>query len=606
IPVTFLTAYHTLCYLGEISPGKRVLIHSAAGGVGQAAIQLAQAAGAEIFATASTGKWDYLQSLGVKHIMNSRNLDFVEEIKQVTNGEGVDIILNSLSGEFIPASLSVLKADGCFLEIGKLDIWNKLQVQQQLPDTKYHIIDMVELCRQQPNLIQSMLDQLMAKFDRRQLQPLPKKVFALPQAVEAFRYLQQAKHIGKVVVTPELTLDANGTYLIAGGLGGLGILTAHWLAKKGAKNLLLLGRSKPSQYAQQEIAKLEQQGVIVNVIQTDITNYDALKQILTSRNLISPPASPASSAPIRGVIHAAGILDDSAIQNITWQQMENVLQPKVTGAWNLHNLTKNNNLDFFILFSSAVSLLGSPGQANHVAANTFLDNLAHYRHSLGLPAMSINWGTWSNIGAAAQKQADTRMSQLGVNAIAPEQGIAILEQLFLAYMRLKPLSASPAPSASTAQIGVVNIDWTKFLQQGQFSSFFNEFKQSSPQKQVAQINLQDELNKATSTERRSLLLDALRAELARVLGFRASELDSKIGFFDLGMDSLTAIEFKNRLQDSIDFSLPSTVAFDYPNLEALGDYILDKMFPEIDESQDSEEADIADLLAAELAAMEEG
>ena len=618
IPVTFLTAYYTLCHIGKISSGKRVLIHSAAGGVGQAAIQLAQEAGAEIFATASTGKWDYLKSLGVKHIMNSRNLDFAEEIDRFTNGEGIDIILNSLSGEFIPASLSVLKADGCFLEIGKLDIWNESQVQahckgERLFASTYHIIDMVELCRQQPDLIQSMLGELMAKFDNRQLQPLPKKVFALPQAKTAFRYLQQAKHIGKVVVTPELRLDADGTYLIAGGLGGLGILTAHWLAEKGAKNLLLLGRSKPSEYAQQEIAKLEQQGVIVNVIQTDITNYDELKQILISQDLISAPASPASPAspapspPIRGVIHAAGILDDSAIQNMTWRRMENVLQPKVTGAWNLHNLTTGEqpfaptNLDFFILFSSAVSLLGSPGQANHVAANTFLDSLAHYRHSLGLPAMSINWGTWSNIGAAAQKQADTRMSQLGVNAIAPEQGIAILEQLFLAS--LAPL---PPQCWGQAQIGVVNIDWAKFLQQGQFSSFFNEFKQSSPQKQIVQINLQNELNNAAPTERRSLLLDSLRAELARVLGFQASELDSKTGFFDLGMDSLTAIEFKNRLQDSIGFSLPSTVAFDYPNLEALGDYILNKMFPEIDESQDSEEADIADLLAAELAALEEG
>ncbi|MEO1673294.1 MAG: zinc-binding dehydrogenase, partial [Cyanobacteria bacterium J06631_2] len=231
IPVTFLTAYYTLCHLGKITSGKRVLIHSAAGGVGQAAIQLAQEARAEVFVTASTGKWDYLKSLGVKHIMNSRNLDFVEEVKQITNGEGVDVILNSLSGEFIPASLSVLKADGCFLEIGKLDIWNESQVQEfrrgeQPFAPTYHIIDMVQLCQQQPELIQSMLLELMAKFNNHKLQPLPKKVFALPQAKIAFRYLQQAKHIGKVVITPELTLDADGTYLIAGGLGGLGILTA--------------------------------------------------------------------------------------------------------------------------------------------------------------------------------------------------------------------------------------------------------------------------------------------------------------------------------------------------------------------------------------------
>ena len=633
IPVTFLTAYYSLCHLGKIATGKRVLIHSAAGGVGQAAIQLAQKAGAEVFATASIGKWDYLKSLGVKHIMNSRNLDFVEEIDRFTNGEGVDIILNCLSGEFIPASLSVLKADGCFLEIGKLNIWEESVKEFRKGDSffapSYHIIDMVELCQQQPNLIQSMLKELMDKFDRRYLQPLPKTVFALPQAKTAFRYLQQAKHIGKVVITPELTLDANGTYLIAGGLGGLGILTAHWLADKGAKNLLLLGRSKPSVYAQQEIEKLEQRGVTVDVIQTDITNYNTLQNIVARTN---------SRSRIRGIIHAAGILDDSAIQNMTWEQMENVLQPKVAGAWNLHNLTKDTNLDFFILFSSAVSLLGSPGQANHVAANTFLDSLAHYRHSLGLPAMSINWGTWSNIGAAAEKQADTRMSQLGVNAIAPEQGIAILERLFLGFDPPQPMAVATTEGTSAtrclpfckggaikvpltkgdlggsknlvkehinrhsqAQIGVINVNWDKFLKQGEFSAFFNEFKQSIPQ-EVIKIDLQAELNKVNPTQRRSLLLLSLRSELARVLGFQVSELNTKTGFFDLGMDSLTAIEFKNRLQDSIGFTLPSTVAFDYPNLEALADYILDKIFPE---AESSDEADIADLLAAELAAMEE-
>ncbi|MGD1918834.1 MAG: beta-ketoacyl reductase, partial [Pleurocapsa sp.] len=310
--------------------------------------------------------------------------------------------------------------------------------------------------------------------------------------------------------------------------------------------------------------------------------------------------------PLQGIIHAAGILDDSAIQNMTSQQMENVLQPKVAGAWNLHNLTKNINLDFFILFSSAVSLLGSPGQANHVAANTFLDTLAHYRHSLGLPAMSINWGTWSSIGAAAEKLADTRMSQLGVNAIAPEQGIAILEQLFLAPLAPQCWGEQSqnlpiiGKFGGQSQIGVVDIDWAKFLQQGKFNYFFDEFKQSIPQQKATAIDLQA-LDRANPTERRSLLLDSLRAELAKVLGFSASEVNTKTGFFDLGMDSLTAIEFKNRLQDSIGFTLPSTVAFDYPNIEALTDYILEKMFPEVDASEDSEaEADIADLLAAAL------
>ncbi|MGD1917734.1 MAG: polyketide synthase dehydratase domain-containing protein [Pleurocapsa sp.] len=196
IPVTILTAYYTLCHLGKIASGKRVLIHSAAGGDGQAAIQLAQETGAEVFATASTGKWNYLKSLGIKHIMNSRNLDFVAEINEITNCEVVVIILNSLSVEFIHASFSFLKADGCFLEIGKLDIWDESQVQQQLPNAKYHIIDMVELCQQQPDLIQSMLRELMANFNNHSVQLLSNSVFAIIKAKTAFRFLLLANLMG--------------------------------------------------------------------------------------------------------------------------------------------------------------------------------------------------------------------------------------------------------------------------------------------------------------------------------------------------------------------------------------------------------------------------
>ncbi|NJO93486.1 MAG: zinc-binding dehydrogenase, partial [Hydrococcus sp. RM1_1_31] len=245
IPTAFLTAYYTLHHLAKIQPGDKVLIHAAAGGVGLAAIQIAQQAGAEIFATAFPSKWDFLKSLGIEHIMNSRTLDFVEEVMSITGGEGVDIILNSLSREFIPKSLSILKSKGRFLEIGKNGVWEANQIAQVNPDIAYFLIDLVQVTQQQPALIQSMLRHLRQQFQSNNFKPLPYKVFDRDRTIDAFRYLQQAKHIGKIVVSQKigvsrkkLEFQKDGAYLITGGLGGIGLQIARWMVDKGARNLI--------------------------------------------------------------------------------------------------------------------------------------------------------------------------------------------------------------------------------------------------------------------------------------------------------------------------------------------------------------------------------
>ncbi|WP_228059913.1 type I polyketide synthase, partial [Plectonema radiosum] len=326
IGVSFVTAYYSLHHLAKISPGDKVLIHSGAGGVGQAAIQIAQQAGAEVFTTASLNKWEVLQSMGVKHIFNSRTLDFAEEIIQLTHGEGVDIILNSLSGEFLTQSLSILKNNGRFIELGKTQDWNSHRVSTLKPDAAYFQVDLVNLCQQQPDLIQTMLRELMPQFAANQLQPLPLTVFPFEQSVDAFRYMQQAKHIGKVVVmgigygdkgnvtpfsvedygvnnrrdaesaekrnkevlvtlgqeandlsslsrrpiSPSSHLQKDGTYLITGGIGGLGLFIADWLVKEGARNLVLVSRSQPDNQAKQRIQALENSGARVMVAQVDV------------------------------------------------------------------------------------------------------------------------------------------------------------------------------------------------------------------------------------------------------------------------------------------------------------------------------------------------
>ena len=439
----------------------KILIHSAAGGTGMAAVQIAQLAGMEIFATASPNKWEFLHSLGIKQVMNSRNLDFANEIMQLTNDEGVDIVFNSLSGEFIDRSLSVLKDNGHFIEIGKRNIWSKEKVAKVKPNVAYSQIDLFSAARQQPAVIQSLLAKLIDRFATGELKPLPYKTFAIENTISAFQYMQQAKHIGKVIVTHDHPVSANGsslpihnhkTYLIAGGLGDLGLLTANWLVEKGAKYLILIGRSKPSEYARQQIDKLEQQNITVKVIQADIADYNSLSRAIKQSPLPE----------IAGVIHSAGVLDDGMLVNLDADRMKTVMNPKVLGAWNLHQLTKDIQLNFFILFSSAASLLGSPGQTNHVVANTFLDTLAHYRQAYNLPALSLNWGAWSNIGAAAKRQVDRDMNLKGIGAISPQAGLEILEKLI---------------TQSSPQVGIIPIDWTRFITAGYNLPLIEDFKQ---------------------------------------------------------------------------------------------------------------------------------
>lgn len=289
IPTAFLTAYYCLHHLAEIKPGDKILIHSAAGGVGLAAIQIAKQAGAEIFATASLSKWEYLQSLGIKHIFNSRSLDFADEIVSLTGGKGVDIVLNSLSGEFIPKSLSLLNTRGCFIEIGKKDVWDKNQIETIQPNVSYFLVDLVEVTQQQPELIQLMLCDLITQFNNGSFQPLPSKQFPQQDVTAAFRYMQQAKHIGKIVIniseTQQPIIKDDATYLITGGLGALGLEVTKWMIEKGAKHLVLIGRNKPSKTARKTIDQLQQTGANIQVIQADIADLEVVKKIIQKNSL---------------------------------------------------------------------------------------------------------------------------------------------------------------------------------------------------------------------------------------------------------------------------------------------------------------------------------
>ena len=577
IPTTFLTAYYGLYRKASLKSGDRVLIHAAAGGVGQAAVQLAQRVGAEVFATASPSKWDFLKSQGVKQVMNSRSLEFAEQVRDFTSGQGVDVVLNSLNAEYIPKSLEILGKGGRFVEIGKIGIWDEAQIQASRPDVTYFPFDLLDISLQDPGLIASMLEELMPEFSQGSLNPLPHKVFPLQDIVSAFRYMAQAKHIGKVVVTiPESSAErevvrGDSSYLITGGLGALGLKVARWMVEQGARHLVLTGRRGMSAAVQQDISQLEQAEAQVLVVKADVSDREDVGKLLETVKDSMPP--------LRGIIHAAGVLEDGMLLGQNWESFSRVMAPKVAGAWNLHTLTQELALDFFVCFSSISALLGSPGQGNYAAANAFMDALAHHRRALGLPGVSINWGPWGDAGMAAALSSREQASWAGrgMQSIAPEQGLQVLREVL---------------EQDVTQVGVLPVDWSKFL--GQFPPdvefpFLEEFASAAQQQAQSQKSeFRQQLEAAPANSRRTLLITHIRSQIAKVLGLKSAEdIDPQQGFTDLGMDSLMAVELSNRLKTSLKFSVPASLAFDYPTVEVLADYLAGEMFS----TEDSDESD---------------
>jgi acyl carrier protein/NADP-dependent 3-hydroxy acid dehydrogenase YdfG len=323
------------------------------------------------------------------------------------------------------------------------------------------------------------------------------------------------------------------------------------MVNKGVRHLILVGRSKPSQAAQETIRQLEQVGANVHVVQADVSNRDDVARIIESK------------IPLRGIIHAAGILDDGVLIEQSWERFERVMAPKIEGAWNLHLETQNYPLDFFILFSSAASLVGSAGQANYCAANAFLDALAYYRRSLGLPGTSINWGSWESVGMATRlrTQIQSRLSEQGLGAIALESGLQILEELL---------------KQNVTQVGVLPIDWSIFRKP---FPFFEEVMPVSEEKIPQQSDFLEQLKGTIISDRKRLLIAHIRSHVAKILGIHVPDsIEIQQGLSELGMDSLASVELRNRLQTSLQFTLPSTLIFDYPTIGAIADYLETQVF----------------------------
>jgi NAD(P)-dependent dehydrogenase (short-subunit alcohol dehydrogenase family)/acyl carrier protein len=390
---------------------------------------------------------------------------------------------------------------------------------------------------------------------------------------ESFR----AYPLGRITPTPGITPTPEiaptthtptftGTYLITGGMGAIGLQVAQWLVTKGVTNLVLLGRNDIKPELKTKLKKL-QENAQVNLIKADIANTNQLSQVLKQIESELPP--------LRGVVHCAGVISDRTFAQQDWHSFEEVLAPKVQGAWNLHHLTQKYDLESFILFSSASSLIGSAGQANYCAANAFLDSLAHGRRNLGLPAISINWSAWSNTGLAANTQITAALKQQGIGSIKPTEGIEILEQLLL-----------DAP----AQVGVIPINWNLWQQNHAITPYYEDLV-SVQLTLVKSSDYQQQLITVLAEQRQSLLITQISQQVANILGIKdLIKMDLALGFSELGLDSLGSVELRNKLQSSYALKLSQTVIFDYPNIKQLANYLLSLLFNHepVEKEQDTE------------------
>ena len=562
VPTAFVSAALSFD-LADLKAGERVLIHAGTGGVGMAAVQLAQAAGAEVFATTSAPKQAFLRSLGVKHVFDSRQTKFGQEILEATAGEGVQMVLNSLTGPgFIDASLSCLAQGGRFVEMARVEILSHEEMSAARPDVQYWILELDVLKESDPAQPGDALRRIMDRVATGELEPLVHTRWSLAEAASAMKHMQAARHIGKIVLagSPLETgcLRDDRTYLVTGGLGGIGCVVAGWLADRGAGAIVLNGRRAPDPEAEDAIDELRRQGVEVSVEVADVTDAAAIDQMLARIGSNLPP--------LGGVIHSVGVLSDGALGNQTWEKFEEVLWPKMLGAWHLHRATEDLDLDMFVLFSSVAGVMGNPGQSNHAAANAFLDQLAAHRRSLGLAGQSIAWGAWSGLGEAEEQRERIarQLEAAGTGWISPEQGLRAFDQLV----------------RQDVTMGMVaSVDW-QVVAEGDDSrsslleDLLSASAVSSDGSLESSIDLLDGLRNATAPEREEKLVSFLQQELQTVM--RLPELpEASAVFADLGMDSLMVVELRNRLNRAFagECTVSNTAIFNHPNITGLARHL---------------------------------
>ncbi|KOT48716.1 MULTISPECIES: type I polyketide synthase [Streptomyces] len=566
-----LTARYALHHLARLRPGETVLVHTASGATGLALIHLAQAHGAHVLATAgSPDKRAFVRRLGVRHVMDSRSLDFAEQVRDLTQGRGVDVVVNTLTGPAQSASLDLLAPYGRFIELGKQDIYanTRLGLLPFRRGITFSSVDILAVGVQNTPLAEALCAEVADALRSGDLALLPVTGYPVQDASAAFRTMAAAEHTGKLVLTwpeegsltvpvrpPDVTVVRDdGSYLITGGLGGLGLLAARWLAHNGAPHIVLTGRSRPGRNAKRVIGDLRAAGSRVDIVNGDIADP------ATAPRLVA--AAAADGYPLRGVLHCAAVVEDATAARITDGLLDRVWRPKAHGAWHLHHATLDTDLDWWVGFSSIASVLGSPGQGAYTAANAWLDEFITWRRAQGLPATGINWGPWARYGRGSG------MEERGHTMIEPEDGIAALEQI-LRHDRPR-IGYSP-----------LDIDhWLASYPQTATLEYFADLAATahSPGNAPADFDgLLAALHEAPQDERRTLLRDRTAQHIADVLRLSDGRCDPNASLTLLGLDSLRAVEIRNRLQRELRLTFPQTALWTHPTVTALTDYLLGRL-----------------------------
>jgi len=541
----------------KVGPGDRVLVHAASGGVGLAAIQIARQRGATVFATASTYKRAALRKMGVEHVYDSRSTDFADQILADTGGLGVDVVLNSLTNEgFVAATVRATAKGGRFAEIAKRDIWTPEQMAAVRPDIDYEIIALDETMEREPERVGKLLAEVSDALAGGELAPLAVEVYPLTEAKTAFRRMQQARHIGKIVLQMPNPLHprVDRSYLITGGVGALGLYTAAHLAQLGAGDIVLTSRRMPDADAQRAIDDItERFRCRIHTFAADIGDEAQVAELLARIRAELPP--------LAGVAHLAGVLDDALLTQQSLEHFRTTLAPKALGGYHLHRLTKNDDLDFFIVYSSASSVLGSPGQANYATANALLDGLVAERRAHGLPATGINWGPWAQGGMATSHAARANLSAQGLIPLDPAAALNALDEVV---------------AHGIAEATVIKANWQRAAKamSGARPSILDHVLPSAVTATRGDSELLRQLHEVPEAERGSFLTDFLRREVQSFLRL-AQPPAATSRFLELGTDSLMAVEFSNRLLPQLGsaFTISATAVFDYPTIGSLAEYL---------------------------------
>jgi phthiocerol/phenolphthiocerol synthesis type-I polyketide synthase C len=581
IPSTFFTAYYSLHRLAGLRDGEKVLIHGAAGGVGIAAIQVAKWCGAEVFATAgSDEKRNFVRLLGADHVFDSRSLAFAEDILRATDGRGVDVVLNSLAGEAINRNFRVLKPFGRFLELGKRDFYENTRIGLRpfRNNISYFGIDADQLMSERPELTRQLFAEVLQLFNEHVFHALPYQTFDARDVIDAFRDMQQARQIGKLVVTygggipqsvrstngaaERLELPASATYLVTGGLSGFGLRTAEWLADRGARNLVLLGRrGAGADEAQTVLARLERRGVHVLAWACDVTDRLALHDVLDRIARTLPP--------LRGIVHAATVIDDALIRDLSDAKLRRVMSPKVLGALHLDELTRSLPLDFFVLYSSATTLFGNPGQSSYIAANSVLEALSRARRAAGLPATCVQWGAIDDVGflARSPKLKQALQDRMGGAALQSAVALDVLEAMLL---------------SDRSDLGVLELDWRAMRRSlpSAAASKFIEIARNVAHGEVEEessLDLQRMLRELPPEELQVALADMLRTEVGEILRIAPDKIDPARPMQEMGFDSLMGVELVVAVENRFGVRLPVLALSDSPTVAKLASWIIKQL-----------------------------